>query len=275
MDRANVSIALPTFLLLLLLLPGILLSYAYRRGFFYPSRVTLGPLRNEFGAGIIWSLVLHPLFLSVTVWLDVWQPDGEVLLAALSGSLSDIGQENIAQVYSLFVYAGLTSIVAFLLGGIAHLGVRWGKLDIRFELLRFNNEWFYLFSGEARLFGTPGSNTLPAIWKRSRQTVENVHCSAVVPVGEDMYLYDGILSDYHFDADGALDSVVLQSAQRIPLDGLDGDDDFTSIPGDFLLIRYEDMKTLNVMYNVGYTEEDFPADVDATAQDDDAALPEP
>lgn len=273
------SIALPTLFLLLFLLPGILLSYAYRRGFFQPNRVTLGPLRNEFGVGIVWALVLHPLFIYVTVGLDIWQPDGAVLLAVLSGSLSAVSQEDIAQVYSLFVYAGLTSIGAFLFGGIVHLGVRGGKLDIRFELLRFNNEWFYLFSGEARLFDTPGPNTLPAIWKRAQRTVKNVHCSAVVTVGEHTYQYRGVLSDYHFDADGALDSVVLQSAQRIPLDGLDGEDGFTPIPGDFLLIRYEDMKTLNIAYTEEFSEEDFaaddfPADVDAAAQDDDPAPPE-
>lgn len=254
------NIALPTFLLLLLLLPGILLSYSYRRGFFQPNRVTLGPLRNEFSVGIVWALVLHPLFLYVTVSLNLWTPDAEVLFAALSGALSRVNPEDITQVYSLFVYAGLTSLGAFLVGGFAHLVVRWSKLDIRFELLRFNNEWFYLFSGEARLFDVTGPDALQTIWTRSQRSVESVRCSAIVSVGDETYLYDGILSDYHFNANGALDSIVLQSAQRILLDGLDAEDDFIPIAGDYLLIRYEDIKTLNVNYLEELSSADFPSE---------------
>lgn len=47
------GLAFPALVVLLLLLPGVLLSYAYRRGFFRRTPVTLGPIRNEIGPGIV------------------------------------------------------------------------------------------------------------------------------------------------------------------------------------------------------------------------------
>lgn len=300
------NIALPTLLLLLFLLPGILLSYAYRRGFFHPNRVTLGPVRDELGVGIVWALVLHPLFAAVALQFDLWNPNPSVFFAILSGSFSPVTEEKLAHIYDIFVYAASTSLGALAIGTLAHLSVRWSKFDIRYQWIRFNNEWFYLFSGEARLFeatgpnmiravwnwgapnaelpwglrwaDTPDSNTFLAIWKRSRREVKSVRCSAVVTVGDNTYLYNGIVSSYHFDTNGELDSIVLQSAQRIPLHNFDKDTEAsTRIPGDFLLVRYADVRTLNIAYAEEFSEEDFldeHSGESAASPENDPSLPE-
>jgi hypothetical protein len=62
------SIAFPALIVLLLLLPGILLRFSYRRGFFDRSPVTLGSVRDEIGPGIVRGLFIH---LGVPVMLEV------------------------------------------------------------------------------------------------------------------------------------------------------------------------------------------------------------
>jgi hypothetical protein len=275
-----VNIALPALLTFLLLLPGILLSYSYRRGFFSPSRVTLGPLRDEIGVGIVWELVVHPLSLLSATSFGLWAPDVSFLYQVFAGATTDLDADTGWQVRGLFYYLITVNLGALGVGWMVHWVVRRAKLDILFPCLCFNNEWHYNFSGEARLFSV--ANESDWFWdrwrdiqKESNAELLRIHCAAVVPVGGASFLYAGKLDRYYFDSAGQLDQIVLQDVERIPLDALtppqptvddanasrvsddtDAPDaagaegEWFSIPGNFLVIQYANVQTLNFDYVV-------------------------
>jgi len=271
------NIAFPALVVLLLLLPGVLLSYAYRRGFFRKTPVTLGPLRDEIGPGIVWALLLHIISLALLHRGFGWMPDPQIFFGLVDGEPgSGEARGSGGAVAELFTYLASLNGAAFMLGWSAHGIVRWLKLDLRYDWLRFSNEWFYLFSGEARVFETDQSKRdVPSIRMFVRGTsIDVVFDSAVVEQGDGAMLYWGLLSDYFFDAEGKLDKIVLQEAQRrrLATDADDGeaqlpvtDERFYPIRGNYLVIRYTDVLNLNIEYVVL----DDPNAGDAAAEKDD------
>lgn len=144
------NLAFPALFVLLLLLPGILLSYSYRRGFFRRSPITLGPIRDEIGRGIVWAVFVHVGALGLSWWWTEWAPKTDVILAVFADtgavSAKEAAKEFKAGLQSLVVTIG----AALVIGGALHGIVRFCQLDLRWERLRFNNEWHDLFSGEVQ-----------------------------------------------------------------------------------------------------------------------------
>jgi len=299
------GLAFPALVVLLLLLPGVLLSYAYRRGFFRRTPVTLGPIRNEIGPGIVWALALHAIFLPLLYWGFGWQPDLQFFLglADIAHTVEATSPPERPAVIQLFWYLVGTNAFALLAGWGVHGVVRKGRLDLRYDWLRFSNEWYYLFSGEARIFQSPQPDRdLRSIRQFfGTDDLDLVFVSAVVDQGNGSVLYWGVLADYFFDADGRLEKIVLQDAQRRDLAKDDeslrtdtgsadeemvvseeektaeeeprpmppDDHRFYPIRGHFLIIRYQDVVNLNIEYlrlteasNEPGVDEERPADDD-------------
>jgi hypothetical protein len=102
--------------------------------------------------------------------------------------------------------------------------------------------WYYLFAGLDHPTGVDGAVI-----------------AAIVEFKEGSYLYTGVLLDYEVNEHGELDRLLLVQAQRRKLDNdrvYDGaaqryaDDPkrFYPISGDVFVLRYEEIKTLNVSY---------------------------
>lgn len=124
--------------------------------------------------------------------------------------------------------------------------MRW-NLDLRFPLLKFSNEWYYFLSG--RRFE----------YEEGRE-VAFVMVDALVGEGEYQVLYSGILHDYFLGRDGSLDMISIavprktllgkmQFAKRegaanpkVPETGSG-----TTVPGDFFILKYGEVKNLNVV----------------------------
>ncbi|TFW16640.1 hypothetical protein E4L96_15965 [Massilia arenosa] len=114
-------------------------------------------------------------------------------------------------------------------------------------LFRFHHApWYYLLTG--------------ADFKAGEKP-DMVRVSAIVEVGKEPILYVGGLDDFFFAADGQLDRIVLQQVVRRPLSSDKpaavshcGNAEeaesgrFYPIDGDYLVIRYSDVKTLNVQF---------------------------
>lgn len=255
------NIAFPALIVLLLLLPGVLLSYWYRRGFFQRSPVTLNPIRDEVGRGIVLAIFVHPAALSV-LWCFGSTLDTQALLSLLL-KRTPLSNETVSEGLLLhwFVYLVGVNAAAIGVGIFLHSVVRGLHLDLRYDRLRFSNEWHYLFSGEARVFTADQSERDFASIRQfiDSDDIDFIFVSVVIEQGGGPILYWGDLTDFFFDTNGALESIVLQSAQRrrfnsdedrqeggaaTPVD----DERFYPIRGDYLVIRYADVKTLNLEY---------------------------
>lgn len=261
------SFAFPALLIVLLVLPGVLLRYAYLRGSwganspFVPSG-----LSDEIASGLVFAILLHIGWGTLLGFFGV-RIDLKSVLVLLTGGYGRDQQLLLPAIrsatdyphYVAFYFAGLY-LISLSCGMVAHTVVRRWRLDRKYPPLRFRNDWHYLFTGE-----TPELLNDP-------RTVDFVYISTIVKAGDHTFLYHGILSDYFFGSDGSLDRIVLVSASRRQLsedrrpeeqEGAGTSDSvrFYSVLGNYFVIRYSEMQTLNIAYSF-VTERDHPADED-------------
>lgn len=263
------NIALSALVILALVLPGVLLSYTYRKGT-WRSPVILGSIQSELTFGIFWAAVLHYFAITVLGWSGM-VVDSEATLALLTGFQSQPSPDaNLSSIYRLgfrpiLLYAICINVAAIGSGLAGHGLVRRFHLDLRFPLLQFRNEWFYLFSAEARATNSVSSNTnstdkstLPEIRETLDASPDFVLVSAVMQQDSKAYVYSGILQDYYFKPDGGLKKIVLKGAHRRLLkddkgsetdtDNLSSSMRFYPIDGDYLIVFMDDVQNLSVDY---------------------------
>lgn len=130
----------------------------------------------------------------------------------------------------------------------------WRRSVQRFEFDRTGNRfaslargdapWYYLFSG---------------LDHPSDDAIDGAMIAAVVEFKEGSYLYTGVLDGYEVSAEGQLDRLLLVQAQRRKLERdrtydaetgafVDDKGRFYPIAGDVFVLRYDEVKTLNVTY---------------------------
>ena len=256
------NIAFPAALIFLLILPGLIFRYAYARGSWYwNSPVSLQQMSNELAYSVLFAVGLH------AIWLGISDSVGHpadiralfVLLIANFGKDSQLLQGALNSVvdhtFEVFFYFISICFGAAVLGHVFHLVVRGLKLDRRTRILRFKNEWYYLLSGEVLSFEEVDDEG---------EEISGVYVAAVIEQGKTCYLYRGYLQDWSYDSEGELDLLRLRYAHRRALadddsggsiasteeEGQPGapDSRYYDIKGDYLLIRYADVKTLNLEY---------------------------
>jgi hypothetical protein len=132
--------------------------------------------------------------------------------------------------------------------------VRNKKWDRRFKIFRYQNSWHYILKGE--FFDFPRAEI--TLEMDEVEDIEFVFVDAIVQIGRESYLYDGILVDYELRSDGGLETISIKNAQRrklsddseIDADGAksDNSDKYYPIIGHILLIKYSELKNLNFAY---------------------------
>jgi hypothetical protein len=268
------NFAFPALLVLLLVLPGIILRYSYARGpWGWASPTSLRRVSEELAYGVAFALVLHAAWLGLVRGLG-FVPDVEAMVLLLVGSYGD-RSEHLDRVVASIAghYQGIVAylvslyLAAALAGNLGHRAVRRLRLDHRTKTFRFDNYWFYMLTGEVLDFRENAEEG---------RTVDGVYCSAVVDHASGSYLYRGIVSDFTFDRDGALDTIVLMDAHRRrliddraeneprpPAGPAAPDERYYEIRGDFLVLRTREIRTLNLDYFAVTLEEGMPAEESA------------
>lgn len=271
------NIALPALLIFLLVLPGIALRYTYLKGWWrWNSPVSIQSISDEVAYSIICAGILHVAWYSIVSILGFGKPDLRSVLVLLigggAGSSEDLPSAIAATVESPFRVVGyFLSILIFsgLLGLVAHILVRKWRLDRKTKALRFKNEWHYLLSGEVLEF----SEFQPL---ERQGIVDGVYLSAIVKHGRSDVLYRGIVADWLLDSKGDLDRILLRGAHRRNLEndrapGQDRNNDdpayqddprYYDIEGNFLVVRYQELTTINIEYV--FVDEDSPANDDSS-----------
>ncbi len=248
--------AVSALFLLVLLLPGFILQTSYTKGFWrWNSPTTTRPITEQIPTGIVTASVLHIIWASACAWLGypinlsaltmfllgAYGHDEEFFRTTLN-SLTD-------HPYKVFIYFISLYMGSAFLGYLSHFLVRKWKLDRRTRILRFNNEWFYLLSGEITQFKE---------FPEDLGKVDGVYLTTIVHHSGKDYLYRGIVADFFFDKSGNLDRVLLTLAHRRDLSAdreLDqefGQDEvdnrYYNVEGDYFILRYSEMSTINLAY---------------------------
>ncbi len=133
--------------------------------------------------------------------------------------------------YSVFSYFATLYFASMLFGLSLNRLVLYNQLDLKVGFLKFNNKWHYLFHGDE-------SPRKAAVWV----TVTCCHKTETC-------LYAGLLRSYDFSADGEIERLTLEYAQRAEFKGTTkSSPKFVEIPGDRFMIWCRDVNTLNLRY---------------------------
>lgn len=151
-------------------------------------------------------------------------------------------------------------VLSVFLGWICFLVVRYFKLDIKFKILRFKNQWSYIFSGELNdLKKFKQFNTTIAKDEKLNNNFKHHFTQIDVLLKDDKTLFTGSLVDYdlNYENINELDKIYLKNVFRYR-DSKDGDKDRgleitgsrTKIPvkGDVFILDAKNILNMNILY---------------------------
>lgn len=245
------NIALGALVLFLLLFPGIILRIAYLNGPYSVKNIQ-SSLVDELVLSLIPAFILQAIGFLLAEHCFGFNIDLKTIYQLIVGATVDKYKPDFASIESSIGYILAYNLCLFLLAlalgkGGRFLVQRW-NLDIYMPSLRFNNDWYYLFSG--RILDEPGAIG-------SSLDIEWAIVSVVVETKEGTYIIRGVLEDYFLSKDG-LDRIYLSTVYRLKLgedleakkktENLDVDDRYYSMPGEFFVIPYKEIKNINVDY---------------------------
>lgn len=239
------NVALSTLVLVILLIPGFL----FRR-FYYSGEFSKEYFKQNFSDLILPSLIISGIintFCYSVIHILGFRSDAiPAISTLLSGTTDSISVSKAINTLFLEFYPGLSySLFAGLTGALAgFLGkyfIRTYKLDRRYKLFRFQNEWHYLFSGEILDFPDIHSNA---------KTTQLTFVDALVNTSEGSVIYSGILSSYVLSSSTGIDRIYLSDTRRRYLKNDDKNDPerYYDMPGDFFVIFSIQIINLHITY---------------------------
>ncbi|VWX58607.1 conserved membrane hypothetical protein [Burkholderiales bacterium 8X] len=243
------TVALPALVLFFLVLPGFVFRSRFKRA--ERTALDYAPFGRVVAEAVLWAAVLHAIWLG-TAWILTGRTLRlDLLLELLSAApnaqaaaIATVGQQSSA----VLLYFGSLLAACYLVPA----GLRWLITSQRLDraghwlapIARFHDApWYYLLTGADF---------------RKEDLPDLIKVSAIVDVASTPYLFTGFLENFYFNPDGGLDRLVLQGVARRPLandrlavteDGtLAADEEFYPIEGDYFVLRYAEIITLNIQY---------------------------
>lgn len=251
------NIALATLTLLVILYPGFL----FRRFYFteefskeYFKQNVTDLIFSSIVPGFLIHFFGYLFFLKGRTEIDVF-----TIGTLLNGTSDPVKvtqafraiYENGSTIISYFIGV---SIVGMLAGLLSKLFVRNFKLDRKFKLFRFQNEWHYIFSGEILDFPkVPGQ----------AEDIDFSYIDALLKTDEGTVIYSGLLAEYILTKDGGIDRIYLTEVKRRFLkddvradsekaltnaEDLSPDNRYYYLPGQFFIIPYNQIINLHITY---------------------------
>ena len=228
----------------MLLLPGFLFIFMYRGAIRSPHEPLVSSQSMTMGwfFAIIAAAVAHAVWIPTVNWVadTVGHPaqvDLHAILFLLGGTFSDKDEYSRSldavsnHPYCIASYFLSLWAICGLIGYLAHKMIFRLEFDKKFGPLKFQNKWFYLFTGR----------DLPFV-------VTDVWVTVTCQHRETTCLYSGFLESYEQQADGQLERIHLVGAERCDFKNGHDLSAMTPIPGDRFVIWARDINTINLDY---------------------------
>jgi hypothetical protein len=226
------------------MLPGFIFSSALYNSNepFYYTPLTHRTVISIF-ASILFLLIWTPLYLYLPIFHC--QVNYGTLLEMIAGKNDQLLQAITFLDLTCFGFYIITIyIFAWITGYIVSYLVKKFKLDAKFKILRLENPWYYLFSGYDWEVGEP----------------DFIIITAAIELAGKGYLYNGYLENFYFDKNGELDRLELTDTRRRNIENdhssekhgqksaRSTDDRFYPIDGHNFVLRFSDIKSLNIQF---------------------------
>jgi hypothetical protein len=236
------NIALTSFVLFLLLVPGIIFRRFYYTGEFSKQYFKSSALELVFSTVIpatllhcLWMFLANKWFrqgIDVATVTDIITGNHSskhwpATLTVFKNSYHNIVVYNISL---WFFSAGIGLLFKFI--------IRKTKLDRKIKMFRFQNEWFYLLSGEYLDFPKVRGNS---------KNILITYVDVLVKNEAGDFIYQGILEDYLLSKEGALELLYMSAARCRPMDD-SASKGFQKIHGRIFIIPYAQIKNINITY---------------------------
>lgn len=140
-------------------------------------------------------------------------------------------------------FIGYQYFLSIILGAITGRIIRVFRLDTTFKLLRFKNQWFYLFHGKHSNF-----KKLKHLKEHSKKHIFT-KADILVDSSDGIKLYSGIVVDYEVNASDSytLSKVMLTNAVRYNSDNILSKKEIT-IPGSIFIVNCHRLVNVNLTY---------------------------
>lgn len=240
------NIALTTLVILLLAVPGYMLRKFYYSEDF-TGTVLPKNLTEEIYQSILYSLPFHIITVSLIDLLYhqgiiSFYVDYEIVMGFLTGKVnsdSDTTARYAAVFDQYFWYIVLYFLGTAALASVCGMRLRElvysQNLDLRWpSIFRYSNRWFYTFEGRGLQHETG----------EFHYTVLDVMCELTK---EKTRLYRGVVVGFDTDSDGELKQIRLSLSKRGKFTE-DGKHYWEEVPGYMLVLKYENVQSLNVTY---------------------------
>lgn len=139
----------------------------------------------------------------------------------------------------VFFYFFTSTLLSCAISYIVRNVIRFYKIDRKSKTLRYDNNWYYIFSGEV-LDIKQYNKSLEITSSNVKQRVVDV----LTKVGDNYTLYRGNLIDFQLNSSNSVDYVVLSS----PSKRLITDKFFRDINSNYFIIPYTEVLNINIRY---------------------------
>jgi hypothetical protein len=229
------SLALSAVLLLVLFLPGVIARRSYL-SYPFAKKYSSSTIADEVALSVIPALVLQFLMIELVARYTPYRVDLQELSAMLVGgsdATTAIAFQNLqTHLRPIALYNFVLWTAAAIIGIGLRSAVIFCNLDLHFNVLRFNNEWYYFLTGRQ--------------WNlRLNDDFDMVLVDAMISTPSGPVIYSGILDNYKLARDGNLDYLCLRDVDRTLIPGVFAP---AAIPGKGLIVKYENTINLNLTF---------------------------
>ena len=265
------NIAFTTLVILLFATPGYIARSAYFSNSF-SNEVLPRNLMDDIARAVFYSLPFHAVgigilhhFQYLVAGVDI---DFTILFRLLSGDygedsaqVSSITQNIYTNLHKIGAYFTIIAILAFFAGRYLRHLVWKQEWDVKFPaVFGYRNKWVYTLFGR----GKHGKGESKVLFS---------YLDALVELGkENTRLYRGVIYEFTTDESGTLRDIVLIEALRGKFKAEIAGEEvnpaksgfyWEQIPGDFFILKYQEIKNMNITYVRTSSAES--AQLDATA----------
>ncbi len=261
------NVAFTSLVILVLAFPGYVFLASYFSNEF-TRQVLARSWTDDLAKAIIFSLPFHIVGIFIVEWLQhsKWihhTLNFEIAFRVVAGEFSNTGpdytqyfSQALGRLYQNWQYVFFYYVaLLFAAWGFGHLcrHVVWeNELDVRFPRTLGFTPWVYSILGRGQLEGVPARKTIVWVDALTDEPTE---------VAGKTRIYRGLVAGFTTDEKGSLRDLFVTAARRSKFKEVDGKYEFSwqrINPGDYFLIRYSEIKNLNITYRS--VDDPTPAD---------------